>query len=357
MVRRSLAALVVVGLAGCSRDHSLLAPDPAGAGGGGGAATSAAGLVVSSAGSGGAGDGGATTGATSGATGGSTPLEPDGEPRLVLVNGLLDRERVAVCLASPRGDGVDRAPSPAAGLSFAAAVDVPAAAVPTGDGDVTVVAIAGDAVALGEVTCADVLARPGDHPDVEAVPIGALPRAAIEARRVLALIVAGCLGGQDEENELGEAACGAGFAPDAPTASLVAAPLSRITTPARVGLQAASGALAAAPFDVAVRVGSDGVQLVVARGVSVGAALPIPPNMERDAIGLSAGGDLQALALLPGDGTELAILDLEASMARSGIDAVEDGRSYAIVLVGPTPTLGGGPFWPPFDAAVIAVTP
>jgi hypothetical protein len=44
-------------------------------------------------------------------------------------------------------------------------------------------------------------------------------------------------------------------------------------------------------------------------------------------------------------------------MDRAGVDLLVDGRGYAIVLVGPTPTLGAGPFWPAFDAAFIPVGP
>jgi hypothetical protein len=357
-VVRSFVALALLASTGCSRDHSLLAADAAGSGGAGGAgATEGAGLVTSAASGGGGGSGpSASSGATSGA-GASGPVEPEGAPRLVVVHGLLDRPRVAVCLANAAGEGVPVAPSPAGGVAFASAADVPATAVPAGTDDVTVVAVTGDEDALASARCRDLLADPGGDEAIEVVTLGVLPRSAVEAPRVIALVAAGCLGGEDEESEVGEAACGPGFASGAPTATLVAAPLSRITASERVGLQAVGGALAAAPLDLAVRVGSDGAPLLVAEDVSLGAALPLPPNTERDAVALSAGGALEAVAVLPGDGTELATVDLAAAMDRAGIGAVEDGRTYAIVLVGPAPTLGPGPFWPSFDAAMISVTP
>lgn len=361
-MRRTVLAAALVAHAACSRDHSLLAPDPDGTGGAGGAvATVGVGLVVSVASSGAGGDGGAGPSTTGGGGdaggGGAPPVEPEGPPRLVLVHGLLDRPRVAVCLADPRGEGVAAAPSPPGGIPFAASATVEPDALPDGDDDVVVVLVAGDQAALEDASCADLLAAPGESPSIEVSALGVLPRAAVEAPRVLAVVAAGCLGGEGEESEVGEAACGPGFDAGTPTAMLVAAPLSRIVVPGRVGLQAVGGSVAAAPFDVTVRVAPDGVPFDLADAVSLGAALPDPPDAQRDAVGLTAGGTPEAAALLPGDGAELARVDLAAAMARSGIDTVEDGRSYAIVFVGPTPTLGPGPFWPGFDAAVIAVGP
>lgn len=361
-MRRTVLTVALLVVAACSRDHSLLAADPDGAGGAGGAlATVGAGLVIAaaSAGSGGDGGGGPVTSSASGGAGagGAPPIEPDGPTRLVLVHGILDRPRVAVCLTTDRGDAVAAAPSPSGGVAFASSATVEPAAVPGGEGDVVVVLVAGEASALEDVSCAGLLAAPGDSPSIEVLPIGALPRSAVDAPRVLALIAAGCLGGEGEDSEVGEAACGAGFDAMTPTATLVATPLSRIVVPERVGLQAVGGSLASAPFDVTVRVAPDGVPFDLAEMVSLGAALPNPPDVERDAVGLTAGGTPEAAALLPNDGAELATVDLAAAMERSGIDTLEDGRSYAMVFVGPTPTLGPGPFWPAFDAAMIAVGP
>ncbi len=350
----------------CSRDHSALAVEGTGGDGGSGAASSSIGLVVATGvgGGGQAGVGGvdATSAGGAGVTGGAGgdtgagAGEPDGPPRLVLVHGVLDRPRVAACFVGEDGEGLRAAPSPLGGLLFATSTDVAPVELPS-TGDVVVALVAGSASDLEDASCDELLADPDASPELEIATLGSLPRSAIEAPRVLVLVAAGCLGGEDEVGEGAEQACGPGFGPSSPTAMLVAVSPSRVVAEGRVALQAIGGAVAAPPFDVAVRADADDVPLELADGVSLGAALPVPPDTSRAALDLMDGDAFTALARLPDQEIELASVDLDAAMERAGVDALEDGRGYAIILVGPTPTLGAGPSWPAFDAAFVPVGP
>ncbi len=283
---RSLATLsLLLASAACARDHSALAADDAGEGGRGGAGSSSSAFLASQGVGGGeggapatgvAGSGGAKEGG--GGQGGERPDEPDGPPRLVVVHGVPDRERVAVCFGSLEGAGLDVAPFPTDGLAYATAAVAPPELLPE-QGDVLVVLVASELDDLSDLRCDVLLDDPSESPEVDRFPVGAVPRSAIDAPRVLVLAMAGCLGGEGHEGEAAEAVCGVGYTPSSPTASLVVGTPSRLAVPGRVGLQAIGASLPTAPFDVlvghAVCVRADNRPLFRARPTTSGSHLAV----------------------------------------------------------------------------------
>jgi hypothetical protein len=356
-----MAAALALGLgASCSRDHSALEKEPTGSGGDGGAATIGVTVAGTTSGNGGfgglgspSGGGDPSTSTGDGGEGEPRPEEPDGPTRIVVVHGVADRERVAFCFATTAGEGVDVAPFPVGGLAFARAIDVAVATFPT-SGDAVVMLVAGDEGDLEDASCEDLLADPGDTPELEVTALGVVPADALAAPRILVLAATGCMGGEDHENELQEQACGVGYGPFSPTTSLVAASPSRLAADGKVGFQSIGASVAAAPFDVRLRPGLDGVSFLVTAELSWGAAAPFPPSDDRDVALVGVPAQLGAVVTLPGDmNTELAEIVLADAAERADIGTFSNGEAYTMVFVGASPGLGDGPWWRAFDALFI----
>lgn len=360
-------ALCAVAAVACSRDHSALEQEPTGTGGGGGAATSVSiSIAATTSGIGGFGgngsaDGGGDPSTSSGegghAEGGAGPIEPDGPNRLVVVHGIADRERIGFCFATPGGEGVDVPPFPEGGLDFAEARDLDVEVLPSSP-DAVVMVVAGAEGDLEGASCAELLDDPGESPALETFALGLVPAEALVAPRILVLAATGCMGGEDHENDLQEQACGEGYGPFSPTASLVAASPSRLASAGRVGFQSIGASLASAPFDVRLRAGLNGDVFRITESLSWGASAPFPPYDGRDLASVGVPSQLGAVITLPGDeDTQLATFELADAADRAGIGTFAEGTAYTVGFVGPSPSLGEGPWWHAFDAFFVPPDP
>lgn len=351
----------------CSRDHSALEQDPTATGGGG--ATSASSIADVTGATEASASGTASTGGGAGASqsgsgaggeaneGGARPIEPDGPTRIVVVHGLTDRDRVAFCFASASGEGLPVAPFPEGGLDFAGVADLDLDVLPASS-DAVVVLVSGPAGDLAGASCDALLAEPAETPELEVAALGVVPAEALEAPRILVLCATGCLGGEDHENELMEQACGVGYGPFAPTASLVAVSPSRLAPPDKLGVQSIGASLAAGPLDVHLRPGNDGTPFRVTSGLSWGASAPYPPYHERNEVYVGLPSQLSAFVTLAGqDEPSLAEIDLADAADRAGFSVFDDGEAISIVFVGAAPGLGEGPWWHAFDALLIPADP
>jgi hypothetical protein len=337
-------------LAACSGGHDDLGVDD----------TSSASTAVSVSASAGASSTG--TGA-----GGAPPIEePDGDPRLTLVNGVVDRDLLQVCLV-PEGAPGTRAPFPAAGLAFGTALSIP---LPSDD----VPALAADArIVLAVITssaptppstasCADLLADPATFPDLTVLTYGVLPGDTFTAPRSLLMTPGGCFGGAGHEGPKQELVCGLGYLPDAPTPSLLLAPMSRIVKFDRLGVQIAHAASTLPTVDVRiVRSDLQATQFDVAKLVPQGGVFPFPPY---PALDLELLGPAASALIRTGTGSTPqpipgADVTIGTAMANGGhaIAELRNGRGVTFVGVGATPGEAAGPWWHAFTYVAVFAEP
>ncbi len=329
-------------LAGCSGSHSDLAADSSsasvgGAGGTGGAGSSQGGF----------------------SNGGAPPvIEPDGPPKLTVVNGIVDRDTLALCfLKSPASAGDDAEPFPEGQLGYAhsAAVALPGAPIPA-DTDIEILVLTGDIGAAGASDCRAIADDPFGFPGLEVLSLGIAPASTFTQPRSTLLAVTGCFGGETHTGDELEAICGPSYAPDSPTPGVVFAPLSRIGSGAGVGLQVVNATGALDTIAIYFRSAIDGaLEQSVAQQVVPGAATPFPPNTALSAseLGGPSSATLRAIVdLVPASESIVSLGDAMNGGAISAGDFV-NGGNIALIAVGPSPGAPTNSWWNPF--AVVAV--
>lgn len=334
-----LGAPVMAALLGGCSNHDALAPDPD-------AGTSAHSSSRASSSSSGA-----------GGEGGALPIEPDGPTRLTLVDGVVDAPAVAFCfVAYPGGTGA-KPPFPSGGLAFghALVVPLPSDEVPMSDAELTLVT--GDLGSLGATTCDALLTDPAGHPAVTLTSLGVLPASTLTAKRSLLLTPMGCLGGATHVDTNQEAICGKGYTPQTPTITLSAAPLSRLADPAHLAFQAVNATTALKKADFYLRPSFDGSpDHPVVVGLPSGAAGPFPPYTQLGAADLgSVGGSDVGIASDPSSSPQVRkkLVDAFAAAGLASIDVL-NGKGFALVAVGASPSVGMGSWWN--DLAFVAVS-
>ncbi len=332
---RSLFVSLGMVIASCEGTHGDLGQST-GASGGGGASTS------SSAGAGG-----------EGGTGGATPIEePDLPDRLTLVHGSPDRDAVQFCFFEwpSRENGVLLPTQPLA-FAEAHAISAPAMILNVAV-ELEVVVLAGDLEAVEGDSCEDIVESP--PLGVDAASLGVLPADTFASMRSLALAVTGCFG--TEESESSEAGCGPGYGPDTPTVFPVIAPLSRLTTPSKIGfsvLHASSGFNA---LDVRIVASMEGAQPVsIATQVPRGAALPFPPNIVLSSATLGAPNGASLRANSFGSAGEVMV-SMQAALSNGSLASFDNGDNYVLVALGANPEAPSG-FWSPFTFVVLRADP
>jgi len=320
---RSLLACFVV-LTACPGNHNDLAQD------------------TSSATVGGAGGAGAGSSEGGFSAGGSPPIiEPDGPPKLSVVNAIVDRGAMALCfLESPVAAGDEALPWPSDGIDYAhsATVSRPGAPVPGGV-DIELVVLTGDLSAVGGANCRDVADDPFGFAGLEVLSLGVVPGSTFLEPRSLLVAVTGCFGGETHDGKALEAVCGPGYGPDNPTPGVVFAPLSRITSGLAVGLQVINATAAFDSIDVYARSSIDGMlEQPVAQMVVPGAAAPFPPSTAFSSMEL-AGPSTATLRSVVSNTTNQTELVLGDAMENGGVTAGDfiNGKNIVLVAVGPSP--------------------
>lgn len=381
-IRRSGAVAVLAVTASCGRNHDGLALEDRATGG-------VAGNLGGSGGSGGRARGG--TGAGGAATGGvgGKYVEPRGRSVTTFVHGIVDAERIAFCFA--RHDEADPVlvgnPLPSGGLAYAASFSVESLrGIDLETEPVLPYAIAGDLALVADMNCVEAVERAEDEMEaVNAVPLGAggapgaggesgaggaaepprPPRLRVSSlpeipARALAdgysslYVARGCLGGPAFTHDLDTDACGASYQPNAPTASAVLVTLSRITGFGKLVFQGLHASLASptlavssSPPDTAIR-----------------PTVPIVYNLDRGALSPRIPSAILSLAEFginvpewtvqaSNEGTVLTSELWPDVLERAGLEALEDGRGYTLVVVGPRGDLGANGFWNPMAIGIV----
>lgn len=325
---------VLVALVGCASNHAALERKPD-------ASASSA-----TAGSGGAAGSVAAASSGSGGGGGTGPVEPEVPTELTLVNGVADADSAAFCFVrNPAGeDGAMPWPS-ASGLAFAHAAKVDVAALGLGGNDLEVKVVVGDATALGAKTCKQLDGAPG----IVMRSLAVVPASVLDEPRRLVLVATGCIGGETHVGPEGPLACGQAYAPDQPTAGLVAGFLSSLGEPTALRMQLVHGVVAlSSPASVGVAPGIDGAMLAtVASNWTYGAFAPNTPD-DALAVGDIVDAAKARIAVSSSNGSgEVALAE---ALANGGVKVggLQNGDGLALVAVGARPGLPKGAWWQAF---------
>jgi len=307
--------------------------------------------TTSSATAGAGGEGGDAAGPVVGASasgGGSDPVEPDVSSRLTIVNGIVDEEAVRLCLVPTTGATSEKPWPTAEALAFARAATLDPATLPLGD--IAVKAVVGSSVAIGSKGCAALETASG----VRLLPLGLLPASALAQPRHLVVVATGCVGGATHDDPDAALACGPGYAPDAPTASLVAGYLSGLGEADALRLQFVHGVAAMTmPAKVSLAPGVDSAEFTsVLSEWTLGAVSPNPPfdsESVKDFVNLA-----QATLGVVHNGTPIEVPFSEI-LANGGVLPLDvvDGDGLALVAVGARPGHAAGPWWRAFTAVAL----
>lgn len=333
-------------LAACSGSHTDLAADTSSASVGG---------------AGGADGGSSSLGGFS--NGGAPPvIEPDGPPKLTVVNGIVDRDSLALCFLESPANASDAAePWPEADLDYAhaASVSLPGAPIPE-DTDIEILVLTGDLGAAGASDCRAIADDPFGFAGLEVLSLGIAPATTFTQPRSTLLAVTGCFGGATHDGDELEDICGPSYTPESPTPGIVFAPLSRIGSGAGVGLQVVNATGALDTIGVYFQSAVDGtLDQSVAQQVVPGAASPFPPNTALSAseLGGPSSATLRAMIdLLPADES---IVSLGEAMNAGGVTAGDfvNGGNVVLIAVGPSPGAPTNSWWNPFAVVAVVADP
>ncbi len=364
-------------LGACNSNHDLLATHTS-PGGSGGAAH----------------DGGGGKGGSGGAVDAAPDVtEPSGPDRLTLVHGVVDAARITFCFASVDQSGASTpvgSPLPAAGLDFAHATSV--GALPGLDfakDSIQPIVIAGDLSLVKGMTCdaaialAEQLSTPDAGPDaasdgapadagadaastdadaaptdaaadapppaapplrVEALP--ALPAGTLTGGRSNLLVAAGCMGAPGFSDGLDQGVCGDGYAPDQPTLAPVVVRMSRIAQADRLGLQVVNASRGTDSLALQSGTPPNTTQppVNIAFGVSFGAILPRPPDLDQPLV--AYGSPIGPVPLQVASGSTVSLsVDWASALALGGVSQLENGQTYALIVVGPRIDIATPGWW------------
>jgi hypothetical protein len=344
--------------AACVSDHdALVRRDPPGSGGGAGSSDSGAGLDGSVDAEAGEERDVAAPDRDSNAP--DSAAEPNGPDRLTLFHGVVDAPRLSFCIVRQPGQGPPEPLEPLlppTGLDYATPLVVDAlAGVDSTTDALQVIVVAGDASVLGASSCAEAFSLPEPAPgDGSVAPDAAtsdgaaakawrvhrlptLPATTLAKGRSIVLVATGCLGAPEHDSPTRETICGQGYAPGRPTLSMVLAPMSRLTSSGRLGLQALHASRATDSVGVVSMPppGSTAPALFVASDVVYGQMAPRFANLQHSK--LAHGTPLEAAQIAirrKAPGGDLSVRWGDA-LTRGGLTTVDEGNNYTVVFVGP----------------------
>jgi hypothetical protein len=379
MARRDrwLGTLILAGsLAGCVTDHDALQKKPSvanGAGAGGAPAAAGAPTII------GGSDGEAATG------GGHADDEPPGKNVLTIINGVVDAPSVVLCFAkldsnggvTPFGEPLTKAPFEY-GQNLVLG-DVTGAKVDTDT--LEPLLIAGELDLVSGLSCEDAVARAQDEeasaidantgaggeggvPSYEVrsrLRLGslpAIPAGTLNAGRSILYVATGCIGGATYNAAKSEEYCGDGYSEQQPTLSGMLASLSRRVQFGETGLQFVHASLATPPSDVSSHppFPSTDPGIQIATAVVEGQVSPHSALLTHSA--LEYGSAKSYTVQISAQGSPVTDESWVDVLARGGVKALEDGSTYALVLLGPRVDHAmATPLWNPSAVTVIPVDP
>jgi hypothetical protein len=350
--------LALVEWTACTTNHDQLAKRT-------GQETSSSTSSATSSGMGGASStGSGHTASTTGSTG-PNQYPADGDDILTLVHGQVDAERIAFCFAEIK-EGEPRLvsgkPTPEQGLAYGGKVALEA---PGGldfeEDSIVPIVLAGDLARVAGMQCEEALASaywvgraaesqpdqvgaagaagaagaPGNaaRPPLRAMELPALPAGTLVLGKHYVMVVHGCMGGPGVDDDNG-VHCGRDFLPARANLRPLLVPVSRATRIGQLALQFMHASLATPQIDIRSRPADRMEQAtLLASGLAYGF---VPSNPKTDLslgeLGIGEGASLEVLIL----GRREFESTWEEAAALGGIDILENGESYLIVLLGPS---------------------
>jgi hypothetical protein len=375
-VRRALqgGAVALALLGACSSNHDVLKQKPHGTGG-----------------SGTGGSAGAAPDAESDAPEDAF-VEPKGTDKVTFVHGVVDAETIAFCFAKvdagvpgdPSG-----APLPPGGLAFGAAIsETSLSGFDFAKDDIEPIVIAGDFSLLSGKSCSDAIALAesfavpdagdagGDAdasdasaddasldatsdvadvavelpppPPLRALAMPVLPAGTLGAGYSTLLVAAGCIGGPAFVDDLGDLVCGAGYSTSNSTLTPLLVRMSRVTAQNHIGLQAVNASLASDTLSFQSEPGESSSLpgFAFAYSVGFGAISPLPPELgySSNTVGPVAQAFLEVVP--SGSAVPAFSSSWGTALALGGGGELQDGKSYAVVYVGPSANVpSAGKWW------------
>lgn len=342
---------------------------------------------------GGSGSGGRMLGSAGNRSGGSAgnPMpEARTTNRLTLLHGLVDAARVRICVRASGEDDAQRILEPPGNreLGFGSALIF--SELPNFDparDDLEFVLIAGELQSAEQMSCGEAIDRArleqeaktdvrdredgaggaleqptsggsgsrGD-PRLRLGELPVIPAGTLASGRSWLLVGYGCIGGELDADRA-PLACGSGFRLDRPNLGAVLVSMSRLGSPGNLGLQVVHAS--AATGEVSVRTlpppSRSDPPIAVAK-VSLGQIAPGAARADHSRVVWGAGLADWGLEVVQGTSrvhseTWQRILDL------GGIEQVEDGKNYTIVLIGPRLGSSTSDAWNPSTITIVRSDP
>lgn len=411
-------SICLLGAIACESDHDSLAQRSSGGSAGSGGAGNRGGSTGDQGGFTTIGKGGSGNG-TGGSSGGRPPDEPPGENVLTFLHGIVDAKRVVVCFVVGEGAKAKPvgSPEPAAGLGFgermvvraiegadfakdeiqpvvitgelerldgldcAAAIDLARAEQARGEDSGT--AGAGGASNGGAAGAAGAPAAEADAstggggaagaggaggsgatlPEPPVLRVGSLPSlpaGTLATGRSLLFAADGCIGGPAFAGRRAEDACGELYTPRAPTLSAVVVPLSRRASTLALGLQAVHASVGSVPLGLldveAETTQAETTPVYVGSSLSLGAVVPRIPRLDIPSAMYGATAGDGRIVVFSTSGEEFSE-PWPSILKRAGLASLDDGSTYALVVIGPNLELTARGFWNPPAIAVVPTDP
>jgi hypothetical protein len=183
-----------------------------------------------------------------------------------------------------------------------------------------------------------------------------VPAGTMNAGRSYLLVGNGCIGGPAFSSKYEKEACGEAYSPRNPTLSAVLVALSRRIEFDKMGLQVANASVATGVVDLsASRLLSSDFQPIVA-DVELGAIVPGVSQLSVTSEGYGANSPFWQVAV-ENNGTTLFTEHWSAIAKRGGLDSLDDGFAYTLVVLGPDAAFERTGFWNPRALSIVRNDP
>ncbi|HEY5373172.1 MAG TPA: hypothetical protein VIK01_05770, partial [Polyangiaceae bacterium] len=184
----------------------------------------------------------------------------------------------------------------------------------------------------------------------------AIPAGTLSAGRSILYVATGCIGGATYNAAKSDEYCGDGYSEQQPTLSGMLASLSRRVQFGETGMQFVHASLATPPSDVSshppLPATDSGIQIATA--VIEGQVSPHSALLTHSA--LEYGSARSYTVEISAQGSSVVDESWVDVLARGGVKALEDGNTYALVLLGPrVDHAEATPLWNPSAVTVIPV--
>ncbi len=190
-----------------------------------------------------------------------------------------------------------------------------------------------------------------------ALRVGALPglpAGALASGFSLLEVADGCFGARAFDDPYASDACGADYTPRAGSLSAELVTLARETVPSILALQAlhASRASGALGFRTEPGPADDGATMTLVDDIPEGALRPHDPRVDLPSSSWGVNKPTWSLAGTL-NGVTYASELWPTVRRRAGLGALEDGRGYTIIAVGPSPDIAKLGFWHDFAFTIV----